>query len=131
VAYCLFELKRRQSTLDLRAYIQGLERWIITALADLGLNGKTSDAGVGIWVDTPNGDGMKKIGAIGVRVRHGITYHGISLNIDPDLHHYAGIIPCGISEFGVTSLKDLGISITRAEVEALLRHHAVSQIFGV
>ena len=128
IAYAMFDLKSRQSSLDLRGYIQGLERWIITALADLGIRGQTSDAGGGIWVETPSG--LKKIGAIGVRVRHGITYHGISLNIEPELSHYAGIIPCGISEFGVTSLKELGISISRAEVETLLRHHAVSQIFG-
>jgi lipoyl(octanoyl) transferase len=127
IAYAMFDLKKRQTVFDLRAYIQGLERWIIASLADLGLTGKTSEAGVGIWVDTING--MKKIGAIGVRIRHGITYHGISLNIDSDLTHYSGIIPCGISEFGVTSLKDLGISITRTEVENLLKHHAVSHIF--
>lgn len=128
IAYVMCDLKRHQNTLDLRAYIQGLERWVIVALADLGLQATASDAGVGIWVKTEMG--QKKIGAIGVRVRHGITYHGISLNNDPDLSHYAGIIPCGISEFGVTSLKELGISITRSELETLLRHHAISQIFS-
>ena len=128
IAYVMCNLKTRQPVFDLRAYIHGLERWIIKALDDIGVRGQTSSAGVGIWADTPSG--LQKIAAIGVRVRHGITYHGISINLDPDLSHYTGIIPCGISELGVTSLKKLGISVTRDEMESLLKTHAIAQIFG-
>ena len=127
IAYCLYNLKRRQEIFDLRAYIEGLERWIINSLQQIDVKGKTSDVGVGIWVDTDGG--LKKIAAIGVRVRHGITYHGISLNINPNLSHYSAIIPCGIKEFGVTSLEELGFDITRSDMELILRQSALAQIF--
>jgi lipoyl(octanoyl) transferase len=122
IAYVMCDLKQHQNQLDLRAYIQSLEYWIIKSLDDIGITGKISDNGVGIWVDTLLG--LSKIAAIGVRVRHGITYHGISLNIDPDLSHYQGIVPCGISDLGVTSLKELGVSVTRQEMETILTQNA-------
>jgi lipoyl(octanoyl) transferase len=128
IAYVMCDLKKHQQQLDLRAYIQSLEYWIIKSLDHIGIIGKTSDSGVGIWVDTPSG--LSKIAAIGVRVRHGITYHGISLNIDPDLSHYQGIVPCGISDLGVTSLKELNISVTRTEIEMILRQNAISCLFS-
>ena len=127
VAYVMCNLRARQETLDLRAYIQGLERWIINSLAEFGVVSQTSPAGIGIWVET--GAGLKKIAAIGVRVRHSITYHGISINIDPDLSHYAGIIPCGISELGVTSLKELGISADRPALETALKANFKAELF--
>lgn len=127
VAYVMCNLRARQETLDLRAYIQGLERWIINSLAEFGVVSQTSPAGIGIWVET--GSGLKKIAAIGVRVRHSIAYHGISINIDPDLSHYAGIIPCGISELGVTSLKELGISADRPKLEAALKANFKAELF--
>lgn len=103
VGYVMLDLKNRQRQPDIRQFVGQLEEWIIRSLAHFGVKGERRAGRVGIWVDE---GGMKesKIAAIGVRVRHWVTYHGIAINVDPDLSHYAGIVPCGIREHGVTSL---------------------------
>jgi lipoyl(octanoyl) transferase len=129
VAYLMLDLSWRQP--DLRLFVRTLEEWIIAALADLGVSAGRRAGCVGIWVDRPDkGDGRQdKIAAIGIRVRRWVTFHGISLNIRPNLDHYAGIVPCGVRDQGVTSLADLGIGATTAEVDAALRR-AFAVFFG-
>ncbi len=122
VAYVMLDLRRYDSPPDIRAYVCRLESWIIGALAQFGITGERRDGRVGIWVAGPDGR-EDKIAAIGVRVRHGVTYHGISINICPDLSHFSGIVPCGIREHGVTSLHALGLThVTRMDVQDALRH---------
>jgi lipoyl(octanoyl) transferase len=114
----MLDLNRRGT--DVRAYVRDLEEWLIRALAAFNVRGRRRDGLVGIWVD--RGDGREdKIAAIGVRIRHWITFHGVALNVDPDLSHFAGIVPCGVRGHGVTSLWELGITPTMAEVDAVLR----------
>ena len=127
VGYVMLDLTRRQKTPDVRQYVRDLEEWIIRTLEAAGVKGERRDGRIGIWVDVNGAD--KKIAAIGVRIRHGVTYHGISLNVDPDLSHFAGIVPCGLSDFGVTSLRDLGIGLSMTETAALLRDN-FSKIFS-
>jgi lipoyl(octanoyl) transferase len=122
IAYVLLDLARRGK--DVRCHVHHLEEWGLRTLARFGVSAERRPGRVGIWV--ARGDGHEdKIAAIGVRVRHWVTYHGIALNIDPDLDHFRGIIPCGlapeISGHGVTSLAALGIAATRADVDAALR----------
>jgi len=117
VAYVMLDLKRRRS--DLRAYVCDLEAWIIDALARFGIVGERRAGRVGIWVPTPGGEA--KIAAIGVRVRRWVSYHGIAVNLDPDLSHFDGIVPCGIAEHGVTSIAALGHRATMADLDAALR----------
>lgn len=121
VIYALVDLKARQETPDIKKYVWQLEEWMIRTLAVFGVTGERRDGRVGIWV--PKDDGTEnKIGAIGVRVRHWVTYHGLALNVDPDLSHFSGIVPCGISEHGVTSLrKELGCDVPMAEVDAVFQ----------
>jgi lipoyl(octanoyl) transferase len=128
VAYVMLDLKRR--TPDLRAYVAALERWIIETLAAFAIRAERREDRVGVWVtrrDKPAGwDGSAaedKIAAIGIRVRRWVSFHGISLNVEPDLTHYAAITPCGIADaqFGVTSFADLGHVVTMDEVDAALR----------
>jgi len=108
VAYVMLDLKKR--TPDVRMFVRSLEDWIITTLADFGVKGCTYKGRVGVWVKK---DGAEvKIAAIGVRLRQWVTYHGIAINVHPDLSHYSGIIPCGMKDYGVTSLADLGIQVT-------------------
>ena len=126
VVYVMLDLQKRGR--DVRCFVRDLEEWVILTLAQFGVKGEIRDGRVGIWVD--RGAGREdKIGAIGVRVRHWITFHGISLNIDPDLSHFGGIVPCGITQYGVTSLWDLGHTPTRDEVDIALKHCFVEQ-FG-
>ena len=128
IGYVMLDLKRRGP--DVKAYVHGLEEWLIRALARFNLRGERRPGRVGIWVD--RGDGREdKIGAIGVRIRHWVTMHGVSLNLDPDLEHFAGIVPCGISGpgYGVTSLHDLGILISTAELDMALKA-AFIEVFG-
>ena len=130
VAYVMLNLRRRGP--DLRAYVRDLEEWLIRTLARFTVKGERRDGRVGIWVDGgPYGrPGCEdKIAAIGVRVRHWITFHGIALNVDPDLSHFGGIVPCGISEHGVTSLHALGRLATMPEVDMALRA-AWDEVFG-
>jgi lipoyl(octanoyl) transferase len=121
VVYVMLDLARRKP--DLRLYVRALEGWIIASLARLGVRGERRDGRVGIWVAGENGR-EDKIAAVGVRVRHWVTFHGISINVAPDLSHYAGIVPCGIEadgRFGVTSLQALGIDTGMAALDAALR----------
>ncbi|MBT4906040.1 MAG: lipoyl(octanoyl) transferase LipB [Rhodospirillaceae bacterium] len=120
VAYAMIDLRERGQ--DLRAYVRGLEAWVIETLSTFGITGERRDGRVGIWV--AHDDGREdKIAAIGVRVRHWVAYHGISINVSPDLEHFSGIVPCGIDEahLGVTSLADLGIDAGMADVDAALK----------
>jgi lipoyl(octanoyl) transferase len=118
IAYVMLDLRRRGH--DVRCYVHQLEEWIIRALAQFGVSGERRDGRVGIWVALPGGR-EAKIGAIGVRVRQWVTYHGLALNIDPELDHYRGIVPCGIAEHGVTSLAELGITTTTEEIDIVLQ----------
>ncbi len=104
---------------DVRAFVHGLEAWMIAALAEFGVRGESREGRVGIWV--ADGRAENKIGAIGVRVSRGVSWHGMALNVAPDLSHFSGIIPCGIREHGVTSLAALGVNVTMEEVDAVLK----------
>lgn len=117
IAYVLLDLKKRNS--DIRAYVQDLENWVINVLAQYQIKGEKREGRVGVWVD--NGHRENKIAAIGVRVRRWVSFHGISINVEPDLSHYDGIVPCGISEHGVTSLVDQGIPVSMEEFDIELR----------
>ena len=113
VAYVLLDLKKRQGSVpDVRGYVRSLEEWSIRTLATFGVKGERRKGRVGIWVDMVPYGGREgeeaKIAAIGVRIRRWVTYHGVSINLNPDLSHYGGIVPCGISEYNVTSLHALG-----------------------
>ena len=118
VAYVLLDLKRRAG--DVRCFVAGLEEWMIRTLARFNLKGERRPGRVGIWIDEGGGR-ESKIAAIGVRVRRWVTYHGVALNVDPDLAHYRGIVACGIREHGVTSLAAQGIAVGMAEVDAALK----------
>ncbi|MAU59260.1 MAG: lipoate-protein ligase B [Parvibaculum sp.] len=129
VAYVMLDLKRRKP--DVRSYVQDLERWLIATLAEFNVKGELREGRVGVWVRRPE-KGMTaedKIAAIGVRIRKWVTFHGVSLNVDPDLDHFTGIVPCGISQFGVTSLADLGRTATMADVDIALKR-TFAEIFG-
>ncbi len=118
VAYVMLDLDRRGR--DVRLFVRRLEDWLIATLAHFDVRGERRQGRVGIWVE--RGAGREdKIAAIGVRVRRWVTYHGLALNVSPDLKHYEGIVPCGIREHGVTSLADLGIGATMADVDTALR----------
>jgi lipoyl(octanoyl) transferase len=124
VAYVMLDLTRRR--LDVHCFVDHLEEWGIRALAEFDVSGERRQGRVGIWVR--DGALEAKIAAIGVRVRRGVTYHGMALNIDPDLGHYRGIVPCGIAGYGVTSLAALGIGATTADVDAAL-HRSFASAF--
>src|SRR5215472_6161649 len=117
IAYVLLDLTRRDR--DVRCHVHRLEEWMICTLERFDICGERRDARVGVWVARPDG-GEGKIAAIGVRVRRWVTYHGVALNVAPDLDHYRGIVPCGISDHGVTSLAALGVGATMAEVDRAL-----------
>ncbi len=119
IVYVLLNLLSRGN--DVRAFVAALENWIIATLDELGIKAERRDDRVGVWVKT--GAAEAKIAAIGIRVKKGITLHGISLNVDPNLSHYDGIIPCGVSELGVTSIRALGCGATLAEVDFLLERN--------
>jgi lipoyl(octanoyl) transferase len=117
VAYVMLDLQRRGP--DLRKYVYRLEEWVIRTLEHFDLRGERRRGRVGIWVTKPNA-AEAKIAAIGVRIRRWVTYHGIAINLDPELEHFAGIVPCGIKDFGVTSFADLGLTNTMAELDSAL-----------
>ncbi|MEO0818665.1 MAG: lipoyl(octanoyl) transferase LipB [Pseudomonadota bacterium] len=124
VAYVMLDVAQRGR--DVRAFVKSLEAWIITALADFNVDAFTRDGRVGVWVDrsTPGAPEREdKIAAIGIRLKRWVSFHGISLNVEPDLSHFGGITPCGIADprFGVTSLLDLGRAVTPEEVDGSLR----------
>ena len=125
IAYAMLDLNVRGR--DLRAYVHGLEEWLIDTLADFGVQGERRRDRVGVWVATAAGEA--KIAALGVRVRRWVTFHGISLNVAPDLAHYQGIVPCGIREHGVTSLAALGVTVAMNEVDAALERRFMG-VFG-
>lgn len=134
VAYVMLDLKRRQC--DVRAFVSSLENWIIRTLAEMNVKGERREDRVGVWVVRPERprlpDGTSaedKIAAIGIRLRRWVSFHGISINVEPDLDHFSGIVPCGVSAHGVTSLVDLGLPVTMADVDVNLRR-AFEDIFG-
>ncbi|MDO9383035.1 MAG: lipoyl(octanoyl) transferase LipB [Hyphomicrobiaceae bacterium] len=128
VAYLMLDVRSRFGG-DVRGFVKGLEAWVIDALGSLGVTGRTIEGRVGVWVDEAGGD-EAKIAALGIRIRRGISLHGISLNVEPDLADYAGIIPCGISDRGVTSLQKLGINARMKDVDKALRA-AFERRFGL
>lgn len=131
VGYVMLDLHARGGG-DVRAFVHGLEEWLIRALARLGVTGERREGRVGIWVVHPGPDGdlrEDKIAALGVRIRHWVSFHGVSLNVAPNLEHFAGIVPCGIRDHGVTSLADLGLAVPMAEADAALKA-AFAEVFG-
>lgn len=125
VAYVMLDLKKRGG--DVRAFVAALEDWIILSLADFGIIGERREDRVGVWVR--HGDDESKIAALGIRVRKGISFHGISINLTPELEHFSGIVPCGVADHGVTSFADLGLKTTMAELDSALRKN-FEKIFG-
>ena len=125
VGYVLLDLKRRKP--DVRAYVHDLEQWLIETLSLFNVRGERREGRVGIWVQR----GMRedKIAALGVRIKRWVTFHGVALNVDPDLSHFSGIVPCGVSAHGVTSLADLGILVSTADVDVALKQ-SFRKIFG-
>jgi lipoyl(octanoyl) transferase len=127
IAYIMLDLRRRGE--DVRCHVHRLEEWVIRVLARFGVRGERRDGRVGIWVGRAGGV-EEKIAAIGVRVRQWVTYHGLALNLDPELDHYRGIIPCGIAEHGVTSLAKLGVTTTIEELDTALQD-TFAEVFAV
>lgn len=129
IAYVMLDM--RQHGGDVRGLVCNIERWVIGALAAFNVKGERREGRVGIWVRRPEkGDGKEdKIAAIGLRVSRWITTHGLSFNVEPDLTHYGGIVPCGISEHGVTSLADLGLPVSTSDADIALKA-AFEEIFG-
>ncbi|WGM30634.1 lipoyl(octanoyl) transferase LipB [Brevundimonas sp. NIBR11] len=129
VAYVMLDLNRRGK--DVRGFVRGLEQWLIGALDQFGVEADVRDGRVGVWVER-KGSGWSredKIAAIGVKVRKWVSFHGVSLNVEPDLDHFGGIVPCGIAEHGVTSLLDLGVTATMDEADAALKASFL-RVFG-
>ncbi len=130
-AYVMLDLDRPHGQVparDIRCFVHGLEEWLIRTLDRFNVRGERRQGRVGIWVVEPDG-GEAKIGAIGVRVSRWVTWHGIALNVEPDLSHFGGIVPCGVREYGVTSLAALGITATMAEADMALQA-AWQEVFG-
>ena len=129
VAYVMLDLNRRGK--DVRTFVRGLEQWIIGALGEFGVPADVRDGRVGVWVERkgPGWSREDKIAAIGVKVRKWVSFHGVSLNVEPDLSHFAGIVPCGIAEHGVTSLVDLGVPASMDEADGALRV-SFHRVFG-
>jgi lipoyl(octanoyl) transferase len=134
VAYAMLDLRARRQ--DVRRYVADLEEWTIRTLARFNVRGERRTGRVGVWVVRPDKpplpDGSPredKIAAIGVRIRHWVSFHGISINVEPDLSHYAGIVPCGIADHGVTSLVDLGLPVTMSDLDAVLAE-TFAEVFG-
>ena len=133
IAYVLLDLSRAdlgRTRRDVRCHVWRLEEWVIRTLARFDVRGERREGRVGVWVARP-GDGEEKIAAIGVRVRRWVSYHGLALNVDPDLEHFRGIVPCGISgeRYGVTSLAGLGIKVAMTEIDSALRA-TFAEVFG-
>ena len=134
VAYVMLDVGKRGR--DVRRFVADLEAWVIAALADFNITGHIRDGRVGVWVerpDKPTGPQgavrEDKIAAIGIRLRKWVSFHGISVNVDPELEHFTGIVPCGITEHGVTSLVDLGLPVTMTDLDMALRR-GFDQVFG-
>lgn len=125
VVYVMLDLNKRGR--DVRAFVKMLEDWVIATLAEFSIKGEIRDGRVGVWVERPDkpltatgATAEDKVAAIGIRLRKWISFHGISINVDPDLDHFSGIVPCGITEHGVTSLVDLGLPVTEKDVDVAL-----------
>jgi lipoyl(octanoyl) transferase len=131
VAYAMLDLKRRKP--DVRAYVAGLEEWIIRTLDAFNVRGFRREDRVGVWVARPDkGDGYEdKIAAIGVRLKRWVSLHGIAINVEPDLTHFSGIVPCGVADprYGITSLVDLGLPVTMHDLDVALKR-AFEEVFG-
>ncbi|MCC7268471.1 MAG: lipoyl(octanoyl) transferase LipB [Caulobacteraceae bacterium] len=129
VAYVMLDLRERGR--DVRAFVAALEGWVIDALAAFGVRGEVRPGRVGVWVErkAPGFAREDKIAAIGVKLRKWVSFHGVSLNVEPDLEHFSGIVPCGVTEHGVTSLVDLGLPVTMDEADAALKA-AFERVFG-
>jgi lipoyl(octanoyl) transferase len=130
VAYAMLDLTQRRR--DVRAFVAALEAWVIGALAEFNVTGEIRSGRVGVWVErrTPGLPTREdKIAAIGVKLRRWVSFHGISLNVEPDLSHFGGIVPCGVTEHGVTSLVDLGLPVSMDEADAALRR-SFAKVFG-
>lgn len=131
VAYVMLDLNRRKR--DVRAFVEALEHWVIAALAAFNLRGEVREGRVGVWLRRPDKgpEHEDKIAAIGIRVRRWVTFHGISLNVEPELSHFGGIVPCGIADprYGVTSLVDMGLPLTMPELDSVLRQ-SFEAVFG-
>lgn len=134
VAYVMLDLKRRRE--DVRAFVAALEQWIIRTLDRFNVKGERREDRVGVWVVRPDRPAMQdgspaedKIAAIGIRLRRWVSFHGISINVEPDLAHFSGIVPCGVSDHGVTSLVDLGLPVTMADLDMALKS-AFGEVFG-
>jgi lipoyl(octanoyl) transferase len=129
VAYVMLDLNCRKP--DVRCYVSALETWLIDTLKAFNIHGERREDRIGVWVKRPDkGQGVEdKIAALGIRVRRWVTFHGVSLNVEPDLSHFEGIVPCGIREHGVTSFVDLGHPLTMPEVDAVMRT-TFESIFG-
>lgn len=133
VVYVMMDLNKRGR--DIRKFVQQLEHWVIATLASFNVTGEIREGRVGVWVQRPEKPRLvtgavseDKIAAIGIRLKKWVSYHGISINIEPDLDHFGGIVPCGISNFGVTSLVDLGLPVEMSDLDAALRA-SFSEIF--
>ena len=127
VAYAMLDLRARRP--DVRAYVAALETWLIGALERFNVRGERREDRVGVWVARPERGGESKVAAIGIRIRRWVAFHGVALNVEPDLAEYAGIVPCGVSEHGVTSLVDLGLPVTMADADLALRA-SFEDVFG-
>jgi lipoyl(octanoyl) transferase len=125
VAYVMLDLRARRR--DARAFVEALEAWVIAAVAHLGVAGGTREGRIGVWVE--DGPGEAKIAALGVKLRRWVSFHGVSLNVAPDLSHFDGIVPCGLADYGVTSLERLGAPATLAAADAALAE-AFTSVFG-
>jgi lipoyl(octanoyl) transferase len=129
VAYVMLDLTRRGQ--DVRAFVAGLEDWLIATLDRFNVKGERREDRVGVWVRRPEkaAGAEDKIAAIGIRVRKWVTFHGISLNVEPELEHFSGIVPCGVTQHGVTSLVDLGLPVTMHDADVALKS-TFEEIFG-
>ena len=125
IGYAMLDLKTRKP--DVRAYVRDLEQWLIETLAQFNVKGERREGRVGIWVQ--RGSREDKIAALGVRIKRWVTLHGVALNVEPDLTHFSGIVPCGVTAHGVTSLADLGIAVSMADVDVALKQ-SFKKIFG-
>lgn len=129
IAYVMLDVQHRFGS-DVRAFVATLERWIVDTLDEFGVKGEIRPGRVGVWVVEPNPEnGERKVAAIGIRIRRGVSFHGISLNVAPDLTHYDGIVPCGIADHGVTSLADLGHTTSMKTVDRALER-SFTALFG-
>ncbi|MCY6380908.1 lipoyl(octanoyl) transferase LipB [Hoeflea prorocentri] len=134
VAYVMLDLKRRHC--DVRAFVAALEAWIIDTLAGMNVKGERREDRVGVWVTRPERPALPdgapaedKVAAIGIRLRRWVSFHGISINVEPDLEHFSGIVPCGVTGHGVTSLVDLGLPVTMEDTDVVLRQ-SFEEVFG-